>query len=94
MRHDKQNNYRLTWFIFLTLDDKCHVLWMTPISNISGISAKTSFILALLCSYVMMSLGYLIGGTFRSQWIESQANVIAGAIFGFLGNLQILDCIQ
>ncbi len=67
---------------------------MNIISNILGISANMSFILALLCSYVMMSLGYLIGRTFRSRWIEQQANVIAGAVFGILGNLQILDCIE
>jgi len=60
----------------------------------SGISPQLSFILAFACSFIMMDLGYIFGGSFQIRWVEEHAGTIAGIIFGFLGNLQVIDYIQ
>lgn len=60
-------------------------------SGVSGISPWISFVMAFLCSFGMMQIGYILAVNFHIQWIESHANAFAMAAFGFLANLQIFD---
>lgn len=56
-----------------------------------GIPPRMSFILAFICSFLLMDTGHRIAKKCRIEWIVQKASVISFIIFGFLGTFQILN---